>query len=418
MSRRLDILISGGGIGGLTAALALRTKGHSVTVCETARQIEPMGVGINLLPHAVAVLDQLGLLAALRALSVETSALVFANRHGQTIYRDERGIGAGYSHPQLSIHRGHLHLLLWDEAGKRLGADRLFVGERVVDVRQETVGVTAEIARADGCLTQRKCDVLIAADGIHSAVRRRLFPGEGPPRWNGMMMWRGTTLARPFLDGRTMVQAGHRRAKFVAYPISPPADDGTQLINWICDRRINEAGIGGGLTAPEREDWNQPGLIEDLLPTFSSWRFDWLDIPDLLIRRQQILKWPMVDRDPLPRWRHGHITLLGDAAHPMYPIGSNGATQAIIDAGCIADALNDNEAIDQALDAYESERRPMTSRIVELNRQEGLDFVLDMVEDNAPNGFERIEDVIDPAVLRDWVQDYKAAAGHKQRLDR
>ena len=257
--------------------------------------------------------------------------------------------------------------------------------------------------------------MLIAADGIHSAVRRQFYPDEGPPRWNGMMMWRGTSIARPFLDGRTMVQAGHRRAKFVVYPIAPPAEDGTQLINWICDRRLREDGIGGGLTAPDREDWSKPGSLDDLLPTFGSWHFDWLDVPGLIRGATQLLEWPMVDRDPLPRWRHGRITLLGDAAHPMYPIGSNGATQAILDAASIAIHLGKGLRVEQALADYETERRPLCAKIVEMNRQEGLDAILDMVEERAPNGFGRLQDVIDPGEVAAFVDRYKAAAGHQQR---
>src|SRR6218665_2693334 len=238
MSAGLNILIAGGGIGGLSAALALQARGHQVTVCEATAQLRPLGVGINLLPHAVAVLDGLGLLPALRAMAVETSALVFANRHGQTIHSDTRGLAGGYSHPQLSIHRGELQLLLWAEAERRLGAGRLRAGQRIVAARLEGERAVAEVRHADGTPEEIAADLLIAADGIHSALRRPFYPDEGAPRWNGMMMWRGTSIARPFLDGRTMVQAGHRRAKFVVYPIAPPAADGTQLINRICDPPI------------------------------------------------------------------------------------------------------------------------------------------------------------------------------------
>lgn len=419
----LDILIAGGGIGGLSAALALQARGHRVTVCEATAQLKPLGVGINLLPHAVAVLDGLGLLPALQAMAIETSALVFANRHGQTIYRDTRGLAGGYSHPQLSIHRGELQLALWAEAARRLGAERLHTGQRIVGARLDGTGtgegeqVLAQIQHADGTSSERRADLLIAADGIHSALRRQCYPDEGAPRWNGMMMWRGTSLARPFLDGRTMVQAGHRRAKFVVYPIAPPRADGLQLINWICDRRLREDGIGGGLVAPSREDWSKPGSLEDLLPTFGGWHFDWLDVPALIAGATQLLEYPMVDRDPLPRWRHdGRITLLGDAAHPMYPIGSNGATQAILDAQCLAEQLGSGRpAIGPALDAYEALRRPLCAKIVEMNRQEGLDAILDMVEERAPAGFERLEAVIDPAEVERFVQAYKAAAGHQQQ---
>lgn len=415
MNTGLNILISGGGIGGLTTALALQARGHQVTVCEATAQLKPLGVGINLLPHAVAVLDELGLLPALREMAVETSALVFANRHGQTIYSDTRGLAGGYSHPQLSIHRGEFQMKLWAEAQARLGAERVHAGQRIVSGRLDGEAVVAEVQHADGSRSEQRADLLIAADGIHSALRRQFYPDEGAPRWNGMMMWRGTSLARPFLDGRTMVQAGHRRAKFVVYPIAPPRADGMQLINWICDRRLREDGIGGGLVAPSREDWSKPGSLDDLLPTFGGWHFDWLDVPAMIKGATQVLEYPMVDRDPLPRWRHGRITLLGDAAHPMYPIGSNGATQAILDARCIAEALSGGAKVEQALAAFEAERRPLCARIVEMNRQEGLDAILDMVEDRAPNGFARLEEVIDPAEVGAFVQRYKVAAGHKQR---
>lgn len=415
LHRPLDILIAGGGIGGLTAALALHARGHRVTVCEATAELKPLGVGINLLPHAVAVLDGLGLLPALRAMAVQTSALVFANRHGQAIYRDARGLAGGYSHPQLSIHRGQLQLMLWDLACQRLGTDRLHCGERVAGAHMEGEAVVARIQHADGRHSERRADLLIGADGIHSALRRQFYPDEGAPRWNGMMMWRGTSIAAPFLDGSTMVQAGHRRAKFVVYPIAPPAADGTQLINWICDRRLREDGIGGGLTAPSREDWSKPGRLEDLLPTFGNWHFDWLDVPSLIRGATQLLEWPMVDRDPLPRWRHGRITLLGDAAHPMYPIGSNGATQAILDAASLAVQLSVPQGVEAALDAYEAERLPMCARIVEMNRQEGLDAILDVVEERAPEGFARLEEVVDPAEIDALVKRYKAAAGHRQQ---
>lgn len=403
----MQIIIGGGGIGGLTAALALQTRGHDVTVLEAVREPRPLGVGINLLPHAVGVLTGLGLLPALREMAVETSALVFANRHGQAIYRDPRGLEGGYEHPQFSIHRGQLQMRLWAEAMAKL---TVLSGQRVVNVRDEGARAIAEIETADGP-RELAADLVIGADGIHSALRRRLAPDEGPPCWRGVMMWRGTTWAPPFLDGRTMVQAGHSQAKFVVYPIGAPRADGLQLINWIADRRVREP--VPGLTAPDRADWSRPGQLDDLLPTFGRWRFDWLDVPGLITRAEQMLEWPMVDRDPLPRWRLGRSTLLGDAAHPMYPIGSNGATQAIMDAQALADALSQAADLDTALAAYEDERRPLCARIVEMNRREGLDAILDRVEALAPEGFSRLEDVIDPAEVAREINAYKAAAGHR-----
>jgi len=405
----MRILIAGGGIGGLTAALALHARGHDVTVLEAVREPKPLGVGINLLPHAVAVLDELGLLPALRAMAVETSALVFANRHGQAIYRDARGLVGGYSHPQFSVHRGELQMLLWREACARM---TVLSGQRVTGVHDEGGRAIAEIETTDG---PRKlaADLVVGADGIHSALRRRLAPEESAPCWRGVMMWRGTSWAPPFLDGRTMVQAGHSRAKFVVYPIGAPRADGLQLINWIADRRVREP--EPGLTAPDRADWSRAGKLEDLLPTFGSWHFDWLDVPGLIQSAEQMLEWPMVDRDPLPRWRLGRTTLLGDAAHPMFPIGSNGATQAILDAKALAEALAHHVGLEAALAAYEDERRPMCARIVEMNRREGLDAILDRVEALAPDGFARLEDVIDPAEVAREINSYKAAAGHRTK---
>lgn len=408
----MQIIIAGGGIGGLTAALALQARGHEVTVLEAVREPKPLGVGINLLPHAVGVLDELGLLPALRDMAVETSALVFANKHGQAIYRDPRGLAGGYSHPQFSIHRGELQMRLWAEASRRV---TVLSGQRVVGVREESGRAIAEIETADGPRALG-ADLVVGADGIHSALRRRLAPHEGAPCWRGVMMWRGTSWAPPFLDGRTMVQAGYSQAKFVVYPIGAPRADGLQLINWIADRRLREP--EPGLTAPDRADWSRPGRLEDLLPTFGRWRFDWLDVPGLISRAEQMLEWPMVDRDPLPRWRLGPTTLMGDAAHPMYPIGSNGATQAIMDAQALAQALSNHDDLDTALGAYEDERRPMCARIVEMNRREGLDAILDRVEALAPEGFARLEDVIDPTEVAREINSYKAAAGHRTQAGR
>jgi 2-polyprenyl-6-methoxyphenol hydroxylase-like FAD-dependent oxidoreductase len=409
MAAARDVLVVGAGIGGLTAALALHEAGHAVRIAEAAPWMKPLGVGINLLSHAVAILDRLGLMPAMLETGVRTSALVFANRFGQTIHRDPRGIEAGASHPQVSIHRGALHTALVEAVTARLGASRVLTGHRLIGFSQEGERVAARFATAEG-ERSLEAEILVGADGIHSATRAHFYPDEGPPRWNGVMMWRGTTLSPPFLDGRTMVQAGVGDAKFVVYPIGT-AEDGRAIVNWIADIR-RAPKIDGTRAAPSREDWSKPGRIEDLMPVFGTWRFDYLDVPGLIGGADQIFEWPMVDRDPLPRWSHGRVTLLGDAAHPMYPIGSNGATQAILDAEALAAALAAH-APDEALRAYEAARRPMTAEIVAMNRKLGLDAILDLVEERAPQGFERIEDVVDPSEIAVMIGGYKRAAGHK-----
>ncbi len=406
MPKPFDIAIAGAGIGGLTAALTLHARGHRVRVFEAVKAIEPLGVGINVLPHAVAVLSELGLADALDAVSIRTKEVVFANRFGQTIYADPRGAEGGYSHPQYSIHRGALQMLLLDAVRARIGAENLFTGARLQSFDQSETAIRAYFGEPNRS-TSIDCDVLIAADGIHSVVRRKHHPGEGLPKWNGVMMWRGTTRAPAFLSGRSMVQAGHRDAKFVCYPIAQ-FDDGTALLNWIADIRV-----GDGSVPPGREDWNKPGRVEDLMPIFGDWRFDYLDVPQVIRAASAIFEFPMVDRDPLPCWSFGRVGLLGDAAHPMYPIGSNGATQAILDARAIADALSQHDEVEPALLAYDAARRPATSAIIEMNRREGLDAVLDLVHTRAPGGFNRLEDVVDPAEIARMIQAYKSAAGHR-----
>jgi 5-methylphenazine-1-carboxylate 1-monooxygenase len=417
MGNSHSIAIAGAGIGGLTAALALADGGHRITVFESAREIKALGVGINVLPHAVAVLSELGLAEALKNAAVATDAIVFANRFGQTIYRDPRGLAGGYSHPQYSIHRGALHLALLDAVRARSDAIEVRTGHRAIGFRSEPDRVLLRVDDRTGTELEFSADVLIAADGIHSAIRAQCYPEEGAPKWNGMMMWRGTSVASPFLGGRSMLQAGNKFAKFVVYPIAPvDAQTGLQLINWICDIRI-EDGVGGKLIAPSRESWSTPGNRDDLLPTFGQWRFDWsdgsLNVGEMIAEATQIFEWPMVDRDPLPTWTQGRMTLLGDAAHPMYPIGSNGASQAILDAKAIAQALSQFDDPLQALHAYETVRLPMTADIVRLNRQEGLDIILDMVDERAPNGFNELSDVINPAQIEAVVKRYKSAAGHR-----
>jgi 2-polyprenyl-6-methoxyphenol hydroxylase-like FAD-dependent oxidoreductase len=401
----MQVLVIGAGIGGLATALALHRAGVAVSVHEAAGEVRPLGVGINLQAQAVRVLDRLGLLPALAERAIATAALAFYSRRGQAIWRDPRGLAAGYSHPQFSIHRGELQMLLYQAVRQALGPAAVCTGRRLASFEQRGARVVARFVDRDG----RSCgeaegDALIAADGIHSAVRAQCYPGEGGPRWNGVMMWRGVSEGEPFLDGRTMVQAGHERQKFVCYPISRAhLERGRALINWIADLKLD------GREMPRREDWNRVGNPEEFLPQFESWHFGWLDVPAVMRAAGAVYEFPMVDRDPLPRWSFGRATLLGDAAHPMYPIGSNGATQAILDAACVAAQFAAGHGVEEAFARYEAERRPRTAAIVHMNRSRGIDQILELVETRAPNGFARLEDVLPQAELDAIVEQWRQA---------
>lgn len=399
----MKIIIAGAGIGGLTAAMCLHRAGFDVRVFEAVGEMRPLGVGINIQAGAVRILAGLGLEPALAATAIETRELRFANRHGQTIWADPRGRHAGLPWPQFSIHRGELQMILLDAARAMLGTDRIRFGRRIADFTQDQAKVTARFADRDGHIVEEASgDILIGADGIHSAVRARFHPGEGPPKWQGILMWRGVTVGKPYLGGATMVQAGHHTQKFVCYPISRAhAERGEALINWICDLHMGDGGL------PPREDWNKPGKLEDFLPRFADWSFGWLDVPEVIRKAHTILEFPMVDRDPLPRWSHGRITLLGDAAHPMYPIGSNGASQAILDGEAITQELLAGGDPETALRRYEERRLPATARIVESNRRRGIDTMLDIVEQRAPQGFTDLESVLPSDELERIVGDYK-----------
>lgn len=399
----MKILIAGAGIGGLTAAMCLHRAGHDVQVYEAVSELRPLGVGINIQAGAVRILCNLGLEPALAATAIETRELRYANRHGQTIWADPRGRHAGLPWPQFSIHRGELQMILFNAAREMLGADRIRLGRRIARFAQHHGKVTAHFVDRDGMPAENaEADLLIGADGIHSAVRAHFYPDEGPPKWQGILMWRGVTVGKPYLGGNTMVQAGHHNQKFVCYPISRAhAERGEALINWICDLYMGDGAL------PSREDWNKPGRLEDFLPRFADWNFGWLDVPDVIRNAHTILEFPMIDRDPLPRWSHGRITLLGDAAHPMYPIGSNGASQAILDGEAITQELAVGDDPEKALRRYEERRLPPTARIVESNRRKGIDVMLDIVEQRAPQGFTDLESVLPADELEKIVGDYK-----------
>lgn len=393
-----DILIIGGGIGGLTLALSLHARGIPCRVFEAATEFRPIGVGINMLPHAIRELTALGIEPALRTHGVEAREFAYFNRHGQHIFSEPCGRFAGYEFPHFSIHRADLHKVLHDAVVARLGPDAVQLGHKCLGVEQDGSQVTA---RFDGAPPAAGI-VAIACDGFHSVVRRQFYPDEGPPQFGGINMWRGVTRRKPFLSGASVTRVGTvARGKMVIYPIRA-FDDGTQLINWNTEQPRDDH---------KPNSWATPGRMEDFIEPFADWRFDWLDIPALIADADFILEYPMVDRDPVGRWTFGRITLLGDAAHPMYPRGGNGGAQAILDATALARLIAEETDPAAAIAAYEAERLDITSRIVLTNRAQPPDYIIETVDrltGGAPFG--RIEDVIDPAELAAISDRYKAVA--------
>ena len=408
-------LVAGAGIGGLVAALTLHRAGYDVRLLEAAREIRALGVGINLQPHAVLVLHELGLLDALRATAIETAALVYVNKFGQRIWEEPRGLAAGYPVPQLSILRGDLQMILYRAVVHALGPDAIRCGASVSRYEQDDRGVTAYLVdrEAGAAETSERGDFLVGADGIHSTVRKQANPDEGPARFSGCMLWRAMTEAEPFFDGRTMVWSGHADQKFVCYPVSASAARaGRSMINWIAELRVRSADDPD--RTPPRTDWNRRVDAGVFAEPFADWNFGWLDIPGLIAKAGEAYEFPMVDRDPLDRWTIGRVTLLGDAAHAMYPIGSNGASQAILDARELADQLVAHAAVEPALTAYDAIRRPITAAIVAANRRQGPDEVMLIAEQRAPRGFGHIHEVIGQDELVAIAAKYKQTAGFDQ----
>lgn len=400
------ILIAGGGIGGLTLALMLHERGIPCTVFEAVQQVRPLGVGINALPHSIRELAALGLLPRLDAAAIRTRKLTYANHLGQPIWTEPRGLHAGHDAPQYSIHRGRLQALLWDAVAERLGPAALRSGQRLTGYVQDGTGVIARFQGADGVMQETAGAALVGADGIHSALRAALHPDDGGMRWNGIAMWRGAVDWPEFDGGDSMVVAGDAAAKLVLYPIGPGAAPDTRLTNWVIYART----AAPGTPLPMRESWSRLGRHEDVRLWAERLRLPFIDAAAIIRASPEIYEYPMADRDPLPWWTQGRVTLLGDAAHPMYPVGSNGASQAILDARCLADLLAGSD-VPAALAAYDAQRRPATADIVRSNRIGGPERVVDLVASRAPDGFANVHDVATEAELAGIVRGYAQMAG-------
>ncbi|MEM7405199.1 MAG: flavin-dependent oxidoreductase [Pseudomonadota bacterium] len=406
----MSVIIVGAGIGGLTLALQLHKRGIQCRLYEMAAAIEPLGVGINLLPHATRELAELDLLAPLEAAGVLTSQYCFYNRYGQLIHAEPRGRNAGYQWPQISIHRGMLQQILLRAVMERLGPEAVLTGRKFVFAEQTERGVVTGFEFVDGSGFDTVVgEALIGCDGIRSQVRNQIYLMPDELRYSGVTMWRGITRWEPVLDGETMIYAGWLEGgKVIVYPVSNKRDaDGRQMLNWLCEFYVPPRDPSG--------DWSQPGKLDDFLWACEDMRFDFLDVPEFVRSAEFILEYPMVDKDPIHYWTDGRITLLGDAAHPMTPRGSNGAGQAILDARVLAEQLAHADDPFVALHEYDAIRRPATARVVEANRTNPPDALLREVYERTGNQpFEDIDEVISREEIDALARSYRQAAGFDQ----
>lgn len=402
----MKILIAGGGIGGLVTAMRLHQAGYEVKVFESVEEVKPLGVGINLLPHAVRVLTNIGLLDKVAAIAVETKELVYANRYGQFFWSEPRGKFAGYRWPQFSIHRGKFQVMLWEETLKKIGAENLKTNCHLQSFEEIGDKITATFINKETgeIIAKEEGDILIGADGINSVLRQTLYPNEGGVVFSGNILYRGTALMKPYKSGSSMAMIGSLKQKMVIYPIGEPDKEGNQLINWVANVREPE---GAKITV---RDWNRKVEKGPLLALYKDWKFDWINVPEMIEKTDGgIFEFPMSDRNPLDKWSFSRVTLLGDAAHPMYPIGSNGASQAILDADALALALLAEKDAIKALQNYDAERVPATAKVVLQNRQKGPDFIMDLMEERFPAGFS--EEEIPQQELEQIMNQYKQVAG-------
>ncbi len=409
MKTDTEVAIVGAGIGGLVLALSLHQAGIACRVYEGVSEIKPLGAGINLLPHAVRELDELGLLPGLDAVGIRTQSASYYNRYGQFIFKEPAGIAAGYDWPQFSIHRGDVQVLLLDEVRKRLGPDAVVTGHRCTSVATEGDTVVVHLAAPDGkALDPVRAAICVGCDGIHSTIRKQFYPDEGGPVYSGITTWRGVTPFKPFLNGADTVRIGWMPVgKLMVYPIRKNIDaDGNQLMNFVASL---------ALPTPPVWDWNCEADLEDFFKPFENWHFDWLDCAALLRKTNPILVFPMVDRDPVATWTFGRTTLLGDAAHPMYSRGSNGAGQAILDARYIAGAFKRHGLGDAALADYDRVRVKITGDVVLANRANPPDTILkEVYERTHDKPFRQIADVISEDELYKISDAYKTVAGFRK----
>ena len=413
-SADLPVIIAGGGIGGLSVALTLHQIGVPCLVFESVANLKPLGVGINLQPNAVRELYELGIgEAMLDGIGVQAREWALVGLNGNDVYSEPRGLFAGYKWPQYAVHRGQLQMLLYRAVVERLGRETVRTGLRVTGYRECAQGVMALVQGTDGTQTEVAGSLLIGADGLHSAIRAQMYPDQPPIQWGGAIMWRGMTPGVPIRTGASFVGFGTHRHRVVFYPIShPDPSTGLATINWIAEITVdNSSGWGNG-------DWNKRVEVDDFIGHFAGWTYDWVDVPGMLRGAHEVFEYPMIDREPVPTWVSRYVALLGDAAHVMYPTGSNGASQAIIDARVLGAAMLEHGVTPDALRAYDARLCASVSAVVLRNRGAGPFALLNLLDERCGGVFDDIDQVIPPAERDALMSRYKAAAGFaKEQLN-
>ena len=402
----MTVIVAGGGIAGMTMALTCHELGLPVIVHESVSQLQPSGVGINLQPNAVRELYDLGLETQLDQIGVPAKEWALVGRNGNDVWAEPRGLDAGYLWPQYSVHRGRLQMLLYEEVLRRLGPNAVTTGSRLLSYESHDDNIRVSFQSGSGKVTSIEGSVLVGADGLHSAARHQMRPNEGPPVWGGPVMWRGTSEAVPIRTGASFVLVGRLDQRFVCYPIShPDPSTGLATINWIAELTYDTSQDWGD------SDWNREVPVTKFLDQFQDWAFDWLDIPALIRGASTVYEYPMVDRDPIENWVDGRCVLIGDAAHVMYPVGSNGASQAIVDARVLGAAMQQLGVSVAALKSFEGAMLQDVNELVLRNRGAGPIGILGLVEERCGGVFDDIEDVIPREEIEDYMARYKAAAG-------
>lgn len=383
----LDIAIIGAGPAGLAAALRLHQRGLRPRIYESVAELKPLGVGIDVKVYGSQELDELGLLEEFRAISVDAQESIFFNKYGQEIYAELCGTHMGYLYEQRFVHRGYLQMLLYRTVIERLGEDAVVQGARCVGYRNEGDAAVLELQHTDGRTEELRADVVVAADGINSVVRRQMHPESADPVYSGITMWRGTTLMKPFKTGGTILHIGApQSSSMIVYPIADNFEGtGLTLVNWVVEAMRDET----------VEDWNQTGTVDEILPYYDDCDIEFLDVQEMLRNAREVYLFPLIRHDPLDSWIDGRVVMIGDAAHAMYPRGGNGACQAIVDGGVLAEKLATIADPAEALRAFEAQRINAVNGIVMAHRGEGYEVIRRMVEERT-NGerFVDIEDVL------------------------